>query len=92
MKKEYFECNCGNEILRVQSETYFVGKNQFSQEYYFAIFSHKHDKPSIWNRIIIACKFILTGKIYADQIILSTDEANKLTQFISKNLINHEKH
>ena len=97
-KKVVIECDCGTHLLKVQSEVdYFddtvSNKVRFRQEYYLAMFYYgiDSDKRKWWHRIVIACIYVWSGKMFADQLCLSPDEALKLSTFINESLIEGER-
>jgi len=49
------------------------------------------EKPGFWRRLGLAWHIIKTGKMHLDEIILSPDEAEKLSLFINENIIKGEK-
>ena len=94
-KQIVIECDCGSHLLKVQSEVdYFDDsfKVRFRQEYYLAMFYYGFNshKRKWWNRIVVACKYLWTGKMFADQLCLNPDEAIKLRDFINETLIKSE--
>ena len=97
-KKVVIECECGTHLLKVKSEVeYFQdtisSKVRFRQEYHLAMFYYgiDSDKHRWWDRIVIACRYIWSGKMFSDQLCLSPDEAIKLSTFINDTLIEGEK-
>ena len=97
-KKTVIDCECGAHMLVVQSETeYFPdtvsGKVRFRQEFYLAMFGYGNysEKPSFWRKIAVAWRYLRTGKMHLDMIILRSDEAKKLVEFINENIVEGEK-
>lgn len=94
-KKVVIECDCGTHLLKVQNQVEYFNDNiysnkiRFRQEYYLAMFYYGIDseKRNWWDRIVIAFKYIWSGKMFADQLCLSPDEALKLSTFINETLI-----
>jgi hypothetical protein len=94
-KKTVIECDCGTHLLQVQSEVDYYedsDKTRFRQEYYLAMFYYgiESSKTNWWNRVVIACKYLWTGKMFSDQLCLSPEEALKLSSFINETLIKEE--
>jgi len=93
INKTYIECECGTHLLQVQTEIELFPcqeKTRFWQEFYLAMFAYRQSKDSIWRRIAIAFKYLRTGQMHLDQIILTNDEASKLANFINENIIEAE--
>jgi hypothetical protein len=90
-EKTIIECQCGTHLLQVQSETDIYensdGSKRAHQDFYLAMFSYGNQKRNIWDRIAIAFKYLRTGKMFADQLTLNPDEAKKLSDFITSNLL-----
>jgi hypothetical protein len=86
-EKTIVECECGTHLLQVQSDTdYYVNKDgskQVRQSIYLMMFGYGNQKPPFWSRLSIAWKYIKTGKLYADQLTLTPEEAKKLADFIN---------
>jgi len=84
--KIIIECSCGTHLLYVENvEEYndnHFAYNTKTQEYNLAMFNYgsRGDKHTFWHRI----KYLFTGRIYADQLCLTTDEAKKLAKFINE--------
>jgi hypothetical protein len=78
----YFECDCGSEIIRLECFVKEKGKEHFLQEFSFAIFEYRMHTYSFIDRIKIAFRVLFKGRIYGDQIVLNTDTALKLANFI----------
>ncbi|GAG50882.1 unnamed protein product, partial [marine sediment metagenome] len=66
--KEYYECQCSEEILKVETEDdcYVT----LGEEFMFSIFQYKK-RYGFWHRLRNAGKIILYGEPYGDQVILS---------------------
>lgn len=93
-KKIIIECGCGSHLLQVQSEVEYFNDTinnmtRFNQEFYLAMYSYGagSDKDKFWRRIKIGLKYLRTGKMFSDQIVLSQDEANKMSSFINENMV-----
>ena len=90
------ECDCGTHILKVESQIntdpikMVNGKPLvLNQEYYLAMFYYgiRDHRRSWWSRIPIALKYLWTGRMFADQLCLTPEEAYKLFDFINETLI-----
>lgn len=95
-KKTVIECDCGAHMLMVQSEVdYFddtvSNRTRFQQEIYLAMFSYGNQKRNFLGRLVIAWKYLISGKMFSDQLCLNPEEAKKLSTFINDNLIEGEK-
>lgn len=90
-KKCYIECSCGTELVQVISdfEVFENSPNPFvRQEYYLSFYSLGHvRKYNFWSRIRHAWKILRTGEPYADMVVLTSDEAMKLSDFVRDNLV-----
>lgn len=98
VKTCHIECDCGSHLLQIKSDVEYFddtvsNKTRVRQEYQFAMFYYgfEKDKNKIWNRIVIAWKYLRTGKMFSDQMCLTPDEAVKLSEFIKTTLIKTEK-
>jgi len=101
-KKIIIECECGTHLLVVQSEIdyphgidvdYDKEHRRYIQSFDLAMFNYGNysEKPGFWRRLGLAWHIIKTGKMHLDEIILSPDEAEKLSLFINENIIKGEK-
>lgn len=84
------ECECGTHLLQVISDadvTSYGSKRSVQQSFYLAMFQWGAGKRNIWYRIKIAWKYLRTGKMFDDQLSLTADEAEKLAEFVNKNII-----
>lgn len=90
------ECDCGTHLLKVQSdiEIYYTEKNppRYRQDIYFAMFGYGNQKRSFWGRLVIAFKYLRTGKMFSDQLIFNPEEATKLSDFLNRNLNTKNNH
>lgn len=89
-KKTVIECDCGTHMLQVQSEVdYFDSGDvvRFHQDIYLAMFRYGNQRRNFFSRCIIACKYLLSGEMHSDQLVLSPSEARKLSEFINENLV-----
>lgn len=85
------ECDCGAHMLKVHSNA-DIYKNsndttQVHQEIHLAMFSYGNGKRRFLQRIKIAWNYLRTGKMFSDQLCLTTTEAGKLANFINDNII-----
>ncbi len=70
-KKEIFvPCDCGNEIVRLTS-----WENE--DEIYLSLYSFVGDNYSLWERI----KILFCGKVRVGDVVLSSEEFNKIKEF-----------
>lgn len=76
--KCYIPCECGTELLEITKETGYG-------EIYIAFYSYGHSNQTGWgNRLKMIWKVLRTGSPYSDNIILNTEETNKLLDFLQK--------
>lgn len=80
-------CECGDHVLQTNCFLEFHDDNKrYHQEWNLAMFNHSSmGKPSIWNRMKTAWRYLRTGEMHNDQIILDEDEIEKLADFIKAN-------
>ena len=85
------ECSCGTHTLKIEShvELTETTPERYWQEYYMAMFYYgiESHKRKWWKRIIIALKYLWTGKMFSDQLCLDPKEANKVSNFIKETLV-----
>ena len=98
-KKIIIECECGAHLLHITHDYEIFESNSASnaplvrQEFDLAMFTYGtyHKKPGLFEKICVAWNYLRTGKMHEDQIILDENEAQKLVNFISENIIKTEK-
>ena len=81
------ECECGTHLLKAQSETDYCNDN-FNQSIHLAMFSYGNQNTNFFNRCKIGFNYLLSGKMYSDQLCLNTNEALKLATFLNENIKN----
>ena len=95
-KKIFIKCDCGTHLLEVTSDVEYFDdtntntiKKRVRQEFWLAMFAYGtyNKKPSLWERLHIVWNYLKTGKMHADQLILNSDEAQKLADFLNENII-----
>jgi uncharacterized protein (DUF2225 family) len=91
-EKIYIECDCGSHILQVTSDIdYHDDHTRFCQSFWLAMFSYgngnTNENRTFWERLKIAWKYLRTGKMYEDAIIMSPEEAKKLIEFINDKML-----
>ena len=98
IEKIYIECDCGSHLLQISSEldTFDCSEKKGEepktvqhQYFYLAMFSYGeyNKKKNIWQKISVAWRYLKTGEMFSDQLVLNIDEAKKLSDFINNNLI-----
>ncbi len=92
--EEFIKCDCGTHILHVQSSVDLmwdegIGANRYTQDINLAMFKFGSggDKEKWWKRIIIGFKYMWTGRMFADQLVLCPEEATKLKVFLEEKII-----
>lgn len=76
MTKELsIDCECKNEILR-------VGKEDDDNEFWFVVYRYCPLRFSFKKRI----KFIFTGQIAFNEVVISKEKALQLSEFITSNI------
>jgi len=79
MDEFYLKCECQNEVLvftNVRDDNH-VNIALYSHGYY-------SKKPSAWQRIKFAWYHLITGKIYADAVVINHEQAEQLAEWILK--------
>jgi len=100
-KKIFIKCDCGTHLLEVTSDVEYFdstnsyikpGRRRVRQEFWLAMFAYGtyNKKPSLWERLRIVWNYLKTGKMHADQLILNSDEAQKLADFLNNNIVSTE--
>lgn len=69
------DCECHNEILSVDS---------FDSEFTFVVYYYTPIRYSLWRRI----KFLFSGRITYNEVILSAENASILADFITNQINN----
>lgn len=92
-KSTWVECECGTHVIRVSTDTEIyengiddvvTDKPRIHQTYYLAMFNYAEHKPdSWWKRIRTSWRYMRTGKMHGDQIVMTPQEAYKLSKFIT---------
>lgn len=67
------DCECKTEILSV---------DHFDNEFYFVVFKYTPIRYSLWRRI----KFLFSGHVTYNEVILSAENASKLADFINNRI------
>lgn len=85
----HLPCDCGRHLLQITCWTELMDDdNRYYQTWDFAMFDHMgNKKPSLLFRIKTAWKTLIKGYPYSDQLVLSNDSIDKLTEFIKENKI-----
>jgi hypothetical protein len=82
MEDKAFICQCKEDILYVGKDypitPEFVNLSIFS-------FGHFRSKPNLWQRLKFCWFHIKTGEIYKDDIILSSEQAKELGEWLINN-------
>ena len=89
INKTIIECECGMHMLAVESEVEYIkveGGHRYNQTFYLAMFGYSNLKrESIWKRICVIWNYLKTDNMHRDQLMLTPQEAKKLSRFISDN-------
>jgi len=80
--ERFFLCECNSEALLC---TLFMDDNE--KEIYISIYTcgQFNKKPGIFERLKYCWYHLKTGKKYEDQIILSFDKAQQVSEWLSQN-------
>jgi len=74
---EYYECDCGCTILRVEYD-------EDTKEFYFSTYRGKGDKLPWLYRIKAILNIIKNGEPYGDEVILSKENVKRLVKNLKK--------
>jgi len=90
IKETFVKCDCGTHLLQVQCETETYEKVNSEvpkkiQTWYFAMFNFGDEKMGFLDKVRFLIKFMRTGKLYSDQLVLTPDEINKFVEFVNQN-------
>ena len=94
--KIFIECECGTHLLQISNDVEIFDSSNSNttrprvrQEFWLAMFSYGtyNKKPSFYERLKIIWNYLKTGEMHADQLILNSDEAQKLANFINENIV-----
>lgn len=79
--EKFFLCQC-------HAEGVWITKESNEKEFYFSLWGQgRYPKtPRLWDRLRNCWKILTTGVAYEDQIVLSSDTAKKMANFIVGNL------
>lgn len=72
----FFPCSCGTEVLGIRKTCLGKHGSLIDLSIYYNVSAVK---LTLWNRIKYAARVIFTGLIYEDQIVLSQETAQELT-------------
>lgn len=80
------KCDCSCEVLCVDKikDTSETNPKIVTKETYFAIFEKYSKKENFFNRLGYSIKYLITGKKYHDQIILSEEKTKRLINYLIK--------
>lgn len=73
------DCDCGTHILKVEVDPDF-------QAIYLAMFNYGHSTPKWGRRLKMIWTILKTGEAYSDQLVMNTNEAKKLADFLNNHL------
>jgi hypothetical protein len=91
--KEFIECECGTEGVHVSMDFDVVQhmdepKPRITQTYYLAFFGYGHIRKTGWRyKLRHIWHVIKEGTPYKDMVIMTPEEAMKLSNFIRDNLV-----
>jgi hypothetical protein len=81
MEKYYYTCDCGTEMLVIEPEIDAIDENRKLFFLNLSIWLYGYNsKPSWYERLRHCWHILKTGQNYADEIILSYAQAEKLSQ------------
>ena len=80
-KKEYFECSCSGEILRVEKWDDEFEELSLSM---FSLQNYPWYLP-FWDRVKLSFRILFKGEMFADDMILDKDSAKKLKDWLNEN-------
>lgn len=92
-KKLFIECACGTEAVQITTEFEVIENVSgpdpvVRQEYWLAFYGFgRIRKNSLVFRLKQALRLLKTGEIYEDMIVMTPEEAKKLSEFITNHLV-----
>lgn len=86
-------CDCGAHkvVVRTDADVSADGPSNQCIEMAFFSYGNYFPKPSIWRRIVLACKLLFKGTLFVDSIVMAPDEATKLSDFLKYKVENPTK-
>lgn len=86
--KSFYECQCASEVLNVQRdiEVFDYEKEAWDIHIYLAMYhlGTENHRPVLRDKLRHCWKILKTGKNYADNIILSLEDARKLSRDLNE--------
>jgi len=81
MESKFIKCQCGTHALELQ-------KDEEDESVYVGLWNYGNfsREENLWSRIKIGFRYIFTGKLYGDHVILGREDAIELNEFVQKNL------
>ena len=81
-EEKFILCDCGCELLKMSMDA------EEDRYIYLAIYTYGqyHPKPNLWRRLKYSFNHLRTGKIYGDQIVLTSEKAKEISEWINKNI------
>lgn len=78
----FIKCECGTEGMMVDFD-------KECKHFNFSYWKYGSDPRyfPLWRRITTAFRFIFSGKMWSDEVIIHNDDIENLTNFIEKNKI-----
>lgn len=85
----WYKCDCGNEVLHIEEEIDKVSDDLSLVFLNISIWlqGHGDNRPSLRERLRHCWQILRTGKNYADEIILSWEEMNRLHADLGKIIV-----
>lgn len=80
--EQFFKCDCGTEGIMCSK---FVDDDENNIYLSMYSFGSYHKKPSFFERIKFCWWHLNTGRYYADQIVLTYDEAKRIGNWLTEN-------
>lgn len=86
--KSFYECQCASEVLNVQRDItiYDYEKEMYDVDIYLAMYHYgtENHKPTLRSKLRHCWQILKTGKNYADNMILSIEDARKLAKDLNE--------
>jgi len=82
----FFRCSCGSEVIQIERSIEVIDreKNAWDASIYFAMFHYgtQNPRPTLRDKLRHCWQIIKTGKNYADDVIMSIEEARKMGELL----------
>lgn len=81
-----FRCSCGSEMVQIERSIEVIDRNKniWDASIYFAMFHYgtQNHRPTLRDKLRHCWRIIKTGKNYADDVIMSIEEARNMGELL----------